>query len=474
MSHQTLRAPRRFAALLLAAAPLAALPLAPQEPAPEGRDPLAATGRGHSVRTSELDRVLLERYGMTQRGREILKLLVSTRLIDRIAGERGMEVSEKEIQARWREIDRQARASGQAGGLQAELASRGLKSEELREFLRLSILHERLTREALGLRDDAPVSGGQQEVWLDQELETRGFELRPPPFSAPADVVATCDGIAVDAARFGRALRERLDRDDVRMACWHLLLLAGIEARMPDLGREGRERALQGEIERRRAKQEAEVTVSGVGFEELLRAQGRTLESLRRDPSVGIAALSRLWVDRTLGTDGLRATYERERALFEGRFGQAVHAHMLFLIAGRFVNDLVPRTFEEAEDELERLVRRVDDLAGFRALCARHSEEPRSRQESGDLGFVTRTDPRLPSELCAEVFRFLESGGRIPPEGRRLGPVRLPSGAALLWLSEVRPSPPWEEMAEHVHAELRRRFLEDVLPEEEVELRLIP
>ena len=60
--------------------------------------------------------------------------------------------------------------------------------------------------------------------------------------------------------------------------------------------------------------------------------------------------------------------------------------------------------------------------------------------------------------------------GTIPPAGRALPPVRLESGSALLWVGALRESPPWEEMSAHVHEELRRRFLRDVLGPQEVEL----
>ena len=51
-----------------------------------------------------------------------------------------------------------------------------------------------------------------------------------------------------------------------------------------------------------------------------------------------------------------------------------------------------------------------------------------------------------------------------------LGPIRLDTGVALLWISAERESPSWEVMSEHVHAELRRRFVERVLPGDAVQL----
>ena len=65
-----------------------------------------------------------------------------------------------------------------------------------------------------------------------------------------------------------------------------------------------------------------------------------------------------------------------------------------------------------------------------------------------------------------------DAGGKIPPGGRVIGPIRLDSGCALLWVSEVRSSPTWEEMAENVHEELRRRFVDELMPRSSVEVLL--
>jgi len=103
----------------------------------------------------------------------------------------------------------------------------------------------------------------------------------------------------------------------------------------------------------------------------------------------------------------------------------------------------------------------------------KQSEEPNTKKQQGDLGWVTRGDERVPGELREALFHVLDTGGTIPETGRMVGPVRLASGCALLWVSERRASPAWEEMSERVHEELRRRFMADLMPLESVEL-LIP
>ncbi len=427
---------------------------------------IAARGKGLAVTSAELERVLLERYGMNEQGRELLELLVRTKLLELLAREAKIEVTDEGIARRWSELDRAARASGQSRGLSSELEERGVSVADFRETLRLQIVLERLARAALGRAEGASVSGDEQEVWLGQEISERGLERPAPPWLD--GVVARSGTLEVGAAEFGAFLRKRLPREEVSETAWHLLLLKGIEKRMPDLAPEARERAVEAEMQRRRKRHEAEFPA--ITFEQRVGASGRTVELLRMDPSIQIAALTHLWVDRTTGAEGLRETYEAERSYFEGYFGRAVRTHMLFLVAGRFVNELQKRTFEDADLELERIAGRIGNLDDFVALSSELSEEPTVRSSRGDLGWVTRNNPRVPAPIRKAVFEDLERRAALPAGGRLLGPVRLDAGSVLLWISENRESPSWEGMSEIVHEELRRRFVEDVMPQAAVEL----
>jgi hypothetical protein len=442
-------------------------------PVQEGAAPVARGKGGLTVGRAELETTLLERYAYSEDGRELLDLFLKSRLLDSLAAERGIRIGEGEVTRRWQELEEHARASGEKRGLAAELEKRRLTREQFREFLRLALVQERLTRAALGLPHGAEVSGDKQEIWLEQELGARGLELLPLSGSAAEQpMIARCGEIGITRQEFARFLHERLSRENVRETAWHLLLLRALDKRMPDLAAEARARAIEAEIERRRARHELEYP--GIRFEQRLAATGRTLDGLRRDPSLAIAALTRLWVDRSQGPEGVRSTYERERGLFEARFGEALHAHLLLRVAGRFVNDLCPRTFEQAESELSKQAERCRSLQDFEALVERLSEEPTTRKQRGDLGWVTRGEPRVPAALREALFHFLDTGG-FPADSkeggsRPIGPVRLDGGVALLWVSARRPSPPWEQMSEHVHEELRRRLVEELMPLESVEL----
>jgi hypothetical protein len=458
--------------LVLIAFAVKSLQDAPTEAAAQGVEAptptVAARGKGGLLATvDEVERVLLIRYGASQTGLDLLGLLIRARLLEDLAEEEGIEIGPRDVARRWGELDEQTRAAGVAGGMLTEIERQGFTPEEFRELLRISMIHEQLARKALGIADDGTVTGDQQEVWLEQEMATRGFERPAPPWSA--GYIARCGEVEVGPDEYADFLRRRLPRNQISETCWHVLLMKGMEGRMPDLAPEALGRAIDADIARRRAEHVLEYP--NISYEQRLGATGRTIESLREDPSIRIAALSRIWVDRNQGADGLRKVYEDERALFDGRFGTAVHTHMLFLVAGRFANDLVKRTYEDADEELQEIVARAGNTDDFAALASQLSEEPNSKAEKGELGWITSADPRYPTPLCASVFEVVNTGGEVPIEGRAVGPVHLDTGSAMLWVSGIRESPSWEVMSEHVHEELRRRFIEDVMPRNSVEVQ---
>jgi parvulin-like peptidyl-prolyl isomerase len=427
---------------------------------------VAARGKdGVTITRSELETTLLERHGYSENGRELLDLFLRYRLLESLAAERNIKVKDAEVTKKLEELEQGFKATGQT--LADEMRRTNLSPEQFREYMRLALVQERLTRAALGISERTKVTSDQQEIWIQQEINTRGQELLPPARGL-GGALLRCGEITVTRAEFAEFLHERLSRETVKESAWHLLLAKAIEQRMPDLSPEARARAFEQELERRRAKHALEFPQ--ITFEQRLAATGRSLDTLRTDPSVAIAALSRLWVDRGAGPEGVRAAYEGERQLFEARYGEALRASMLFLVAGRFVNKLVPRTFDEAEGELRKLAEKCPDQETFVTLVAKHSEEPGTKKQKGDLGFVTRGEARVPAGIREALFQVLDQGGTIPPKGLLVGPVRLDSGVALLWASERRPSPSWEEMSERVHEELRRRFLEDLMPTDSVVL----
>lgn len=434
-------------------------PSAPQA-APAAEQP-AATARGAALSWSEFHALVLDRHALSPVGRDALKHLVRARLLERLARESKLVIEERELDEKVRELEAEVKRSGEAGSLDEFLALKRVSKTKFREFLRLGLVQERLARRALGIAEPRAIRGEQQDMWLDQILQQRGLQTPPPPWND--GVVARCGDLEIRLDAFLPHLIEALAREDIEEDCHRALLAKLALARMPDLGEPALERALDEELARRRDAALTDPKTKGLSFEQLLASQGLTIETLRRDPAVRVAALAQVWVERNFGEAGLKRAYEDERARYDARFGEAVETRALFLRAAKFTNELNRRSFEDAERELERLGRQITSREDFERLAKLRSEDSATRERGGLLGFITAGDENAPEVLRAALFQGAPAAGE-----HLVGPLRIPSGVLLAWAGPRRPAPGWDIMRQHVHNELRKRFIEETLPQSDV------
>ncbi len=427
---------------------------------------VAARGGGLELSFAELDELLLSRHGGAPEGREALRELLERRVLEKLAVSEKVEVSQARLNERWKELDEATRDQG-GGSLVELLASTRVDPVVFRELLRLSLVEEILSRRALGIPEKDPITAEQQEMWLQGVLDERGHEVLPRPWKD--GVVARSGDAVVATTDFAILLRERVSEEALRSACHELLLEKRLLARMPDLASEALDRAVADELERRRAEAQANPDYKGLPYEQLIAARGLTMELLRTDPAIHIAALSQLWAARSLRDEDLRGAYQSEREFFDGRFGEGVAVAMIHLNAAENKNALVPRTFDEAEQELVALRARIGGIEDFQRIAREKSEHLASKARGGQLGILTRDSTLLPPEVRDEIFAALDSqpGDR---SGTILGPRRIQGACILLCLGARRPTPTWEQMAPEVARELRRRFLEESMPRDRVKI----
>jgi len=456
--------------LLILILTLSFCPAAPTLQESAVTDPVVcATGRGSALSIDELNELLLRRHARSPRGREILRHLLEGRLVDAIAKERGVSADDAEVKARIKTLEEQVRASGQAKDLEEYLESSGVDPVVFTDYMRLAVLQEKLTRIALEVGEGGSVTGEQQTAWLDAEIEQRGLQEPWQDLPEKGGLVLICSPVQLKTAEFLGHLHAQLSPAELKETCYHLLLARRISARMPDTPHAKVKGAIDREVNRRRIEAESDPAYAGVSFERLLASQGLTIDSLSKDPSVKIAALSALYIDETHSDEGLRAVYNAERAYFDGHYGEALGVRALFLQASRFTNEFIPRTFEAAEKEMVKLIEPVQSEEDFLALSREHSEA-KGELAKGALHWMPLLDKRIGAELRGEAFSRWGGSPELPadPTGRLIGPRRTPKGYAALWLSARRPAPAWKQMAAYVRQDLRRRFIEEVLKPSEV------
>ena len=449
--------------LVLALVPVAATAAQSDSPDPTagGLGPgIAARGEGAVLTFAEFDELSRHRHAMSETGRASLKHLLRARLLERLAEQSQLEIPDAEVAARWADVERDVIAAGQAASLEAYLRANHLTPATFREFLRIGMIQEELARRAYGTPEDQPLNGELQEAWLDQLIEQRGTDLPPPPWEGPRAVVGRCGDVEVHLDEFLPHLRTQISREDIAADCYQLLLQKQLAGCLPDLSQEARARGIEAELERRRAAFALDPAHHGVPFDQVMTAKGQGPELLRQDPAIVIGSLAHLWLEHTHGEQGMREAYKAEREWFDGRFGEAVEVSVIFLRAAERPNELIPRSFEDAELELARLAEGIKTKAEFEALARSRSEDGSSREEGGWLGWLTRRAGGAPEQLVGTAFANPGSGLH--------GPLRLGVGVVLMWIGDLRPAPEWEVMREHVSNELRRRFLEAAMPRESV------
>ncbi|MEW6487732.1 MAG: SurA N-terminal domain-containing protein [Thermodesulfobacteriota bacterium] len=108
-----------------------------------------------------------------------------------------------------------------------------------------------------------------------------------------------------------------------------------------------------------------------------------------------------------------------------------------------------PEDEARIRDRAEALRREVLAGASFAQLAQRHSEDPGSKEQGGDLGFFERG---------LMVPAFEEAAFSLEPLSVS-EPVRSPFGYHLIWVEERRPArqAPFEEVEETLTADIRRR-----------------
>lgn len=425
-------------------------------PAP-GLDPSLPARAGElKLSWGDFDQLLLDRYALAPEGERGVLFLARNRVLDDLAAERGERITDAELAAALAEIEAQLANTGQ-GSLDRTLAQTGLSRGTFEATLRRSLLQQRLARLALGIPAEREVTPQAQELWLDEQVGQRGVERFARPFPEQG-LARVGPDLWIEPAELAEVLRTLVPAEAQREALGQLLLLRALERRLAARPAEELQTAVEAEIAARRAEAGRDPSYQGVPFEDLLAARGRDLEGLRRDPAVRVAALASHVVRLEVPEERLESVYRSDQAGFDQRIGAAVRARVLLLACGGPEGSPLP-SLEQARAEVAELRPRLVSESAFQALARERSDDLLSRARGGDLGFVTRGQDNVLAEVRAALFEAAERGQR-----GLCGPLELSGGLALLWVGELRPTPPFASLREAIRSELERRLLESILP----------
>lgn len=104
------------------------------------------------------------------------------------------------------------------------------------------------------------------------------------------------------------------------------------------------------------------------------------------------------------------------------------------------------RTADEARAMLAEIQAQLDSGADFAALAAEYSEDPASRDQDGDLGYIAR----------GEILPEVENAAFATSVGEVVGPIETSFGLHLVEVTDRQPGglPPFEEVSEQVRTRM--------------------
>jgi hypothetical protein len=424
---------------------------------------VAVRFRGGAIRMDEFESYLAFRYMREAIAKEAVDYLVRDAVVTAEVERRGIVVTPEDVQKSIASMEVQLRqATGHA--LDQELAEKGMDRATFEAIYRKQIACERLARADLGIAAGDAVRPEQQELWIQEKVKNAGV-VRD---GLPRGVFATVGGTRIDARAVGHTIRLKLSKGDTRDA---LRACAGIrlaEERARAAGIDTTQDDVEAAIQRRRDRFAANPLMQGVTFEQFLDARGMSLDDFREDPA--LRAESMLWklALQQFPDEDVDKRYLANRDYYDGIHGEQRRISWILFFAGATKNELVQKTYEEADADLKSMLVRATSADEFARLAAIYSKHEDTRKKNGEIGWVHRRDSRIDPRLLAFAF------APDTPIGKASGPVHTDSGSALVFVHGTKPGPDAATMRRNVRSELMGEMYKKFVEEAKIETYLDP
>lgn len=375
----------------------ALLALGPQDPA----DTLARFQLGGKPAVVTRTDVALEMAFHLRRreeGQQACEMLIDALLTRRVATAKRLMPSDAEVRQYWADLQVQLRAAGRKP---EDFPAVRNGEADLLKFLAVQMAQERLLRQELGLANDEAVSGDMLRLW-QQEARKR-VTIVTDADALPAGTAARVDDEDVPMLDLGLLLlrtSEDADRDE---AIHRVVYLQSIEALARQHGVEPGPEDLQRAVAARRAEAAKDPRYRGLSFDQLIKSQGMTVESLKASRVFRAKVLLAQLAARLHPDADLHAELQRDRQALLDLVGPRRRIGIVFVRALDEPNGLIPLDFPAALKKLAEVRVRLAKER-FDTVARIESQEPMSKAEGGDTGWHTRKSSRLPETVLAAAF----------------------------------------------------------------------
>lgn len=402
-----------------------------------------------SITWPEFYTELARRHRGKSLGKEALEHLIEKRLVTLEARARKIDVPGREVDARIGALRQQLAA--QKLSLEKHLDGRGMSMAEFRDYVRLSLLYDRVARSDLGLAPGAPLTADKRKLWLREKQRKHGAIDKVK--ELPPGVAALVGKERISLAELGKAMARNLVADErlslLRQMIAYRLLAREAAAREIAVTEADHDAALA----RKRAEfaSDPQYKKAGITLEGMLHAQGRSLADLRDGEVFRAEVLISALGARMFPDDGLKQEYEKEIILWQGRIGASRETHRLL------VQGPPRRPLEEARKLCAKVRTAVRQPQDFAPAARRFSEDKASKRRGGNLGFLHRREHGVDERLLKAAFSM------------RVGVVSQPvedgDGYSLLLVTKTQAGPVgdarWAAMRQWKVAAWLRQLVQD-------------
>lgn len=394
-------------------------------------------------------------------GTQACDLLVDALLTRKAAQQKKLMPTEAEVSKFWTDLQNELRAAGQKP--EDIPAVRNTSPADWLAYLAVQLAQERLVRAELDLPANEKVSGDMLRLW-QQEIRKQA-KVETDPEVLPIGTAAVVDGETIPMVELGLLLLRTSDDQERNRFIQQVIYLQSIEALARQHGIEATAADLEAAIAARAAEAARDPSYRGASFEQLLKTQGMTTQSLKQSRIFRAKVLLQRLTAKLHPDAALREELARDRQAVLDVAGPRRHIGIIFVRALDEPNALVPYDFPKALQKLTEVRARLQKER-FDVVARIESQEPSSKAKGGDLGWHTRKSEQLPEVVLAAAF--------AQKQGELSEPLRDRDGCYLVKINDIEPDLSDDQIVERLREVRSLQLSQQVLDDAKVEIGAEP
>lgn len=389
------------------------------------------------------------------RGRQGCEMMVDAMITREEARRLKVMPTRAEVKEFWEKLKKQLIEAGRRPDEFAAVRNTG--EDQWLDDLSVQIAQERVVRKELGLGKDEKIGGDMLKLWLSEARERAKIETDPD--KLPVGTAAKVNDKAIALIDLGFLLLRTSEDFERDRFIRQVVYLETLEKMAREKGLKITEADLDRAIENRREQAKKNPRLGGVPFEQLLKARGMTVASLRQLRVFRSQILLDKLALLEFRDERLKQEMASDREKVLGEVGPRRRIGAIFVRALEVPNQIIKRDFDDAMDHLKKVRERIA-VDGFAATASIESELGASKRNGGDVGWHRKGSQELPEKVVHAAFAMKMTDVSMP--------IRTKDGCYIITVLDREPMPSDEEMINRLRIVRARTMSEDILEKAEL------